>query len=109
MGPYDNFKSQRAFKHKPECIVSHLGEIHTERIHVQPIQEASKALAEARQALVHELKMHHVGFEIGNGIRQLGEGGLERVERERLAALDRALGRVAERRTRGGTEGRRGT
>lgn len=59
-----------------------LWEIHTKRIHIQPIQKAGKILAEPGQAFVHELEMHHVGFEVGHGVGQLGKGGLKGVERK---------------------------
>lgn len=61
---------------------SHLGEIDTERIHVETVHEAGEALAETGQALMHELEMHHVGLEVGHGVRQLSKGGLEGSERE---------------------------
>lgn len=31
---------------------------------------------------MHELEMHHVGLEVGHGVRQLSEGGLEGIEWE---------------------------
>src|SRR3954465_3513798 len=46
----------------------YLGKVNTECIHVQPVEEAREALAEAGQALVHQLEVHHVGLEIGHGI-----------------------------------------
>lgn len=61
---------------------SHLREVDTERIHVETIHEAGEALTETGQALMHELKMHHVGLEVGHGVRQLSKGGLEGIERE---------------------------
>ncbi len=46
---------------------------------------------------MHQLEVHHVGLEVGDGVGQLGEGGLEGVEREGGAvALDAAAGRIAE-------------
>lgn len=59
-----------------------LREVDTKGIHVETIHEAGEALAEAGQALMHELEMHHVGLEVGHGIRQLSKGGLEGIERE---------------------------
>ena len=54
-------------------IVSYLWEIHTESIHVQSVQEAGEALAEARQALMHQLQVHEVGFKVSHGVGQFGE------------------------------------
>ena len=52
---------------------SHLWEIHTKGIHVQPIQERREVLAEPRQALMHKLQVHHIGLEIGHRVRKLGK------------------------------------
>lgn len=60
----------------------HLGIVNTEGIHVEAVHEAGEALAEAGQALMHELEVHHVGLEVGHGVRQLSKGGLEGVEGE---------------------------
>lgn len=70
----------------PYCYTRpYLREVDTECVHVEPVQEASKVLAESSQALVHELEVHHVGLKIGDRVRELGEGGLKGVERERVA------------------------
>ncbi|KAK8221975.1 hypothetical protein M8818_000142 [Zalaria obscura] len=66
---------------RPRC----LREIDTERAHVQPVQEAAKALVEPRQTLVQELEMQHVGLQVCEAVAQLGEGGLEAFERLRPA------------------------
>lgn len=87
----------------------YLGKIHAKGIHVEPVQKASEGLAEARKALVHKLEMHHVGLQVGHGIRQLGEGRLERVEREWRVTVTSTTGRVAERGARGGAERGGGT
>lgn len=79
-------------KVKPAGAFAYLGEINAEGIHVEAVHEAGKALAEAGQALVHELEVHHVGLEVGDGIGELGEGGLEGIEREGLASPAGALG-----------------
>lgn len=52
----------------------YLREIHTESIHVQPIQEARETLAEPGQALVHQLQVHEVRFEVGHRVREFCEG-----------------------------------
>jgi hypothetical protein len=46
--------------------VTYLGEIHDERIHVEPVEETRETLSEPAEALVHELKMHQVCFEVGH-------------------------------------------
>ena len=75
---------------------AHLGKIDAEGIHVEAVEEAGETFAKTRQALVHELEVHHVGFEVGHGIRQLGEGRLEGVEREWGIAVDALSGGLAE-------------
>lgn len=59
---------------------AYLGEINTESIHVQAVEEGGEALVESLEALVHELEVHEVGFQIGHGVGELGEGGLEGIE-----------------------------
>lgn len=44
------------------------GKVDTKGIHVQPVQEAREVLVEPRQAFVHQLQVHHVGFEVGHGV-----------------------------------------
>lgn len=73
-----------------------LGVVNTERIHVEAIHEAGKALAEPGQALVHQLEVHHIGLEVGHGVRQLRKGGLEGVEGESALAGGASPGGVAE-------------
>ena len=80
----------------PKYTGTHLGEVHAEGVHVEAVEEAGEALTEAGQALVHDLKMHQVGLEVGHGVGQLGEGGLEGVEREGRLAASAGLGRLAE-------------
>lgn len=48
---------------------TYLGEVDTECVHVQTVQEASKRLAKPSERLVHELKVHQVGLQVGHGIR----------------------------------------
>lgn len=81
-------RSQQASMMPGKCRVilelpTDLGEIHTERVHVQSVEEGGEVLVEARQALVHELQMHEVRFEVGHRVRQLGEGGFEGLEGKR--------------------------
>lgn len=59
-----------------------LGELDAKRIHVDAVQEAGKALGEARQALVHDLEVHHVCLEVGHGVGELCKRRLEGVERK---------------------------
>lgn len=59
---------------------SYLWEIHTERIHIQPVEETGKTLTEARQALVHQLQVHEVGLEICHRIGQLGKLWLQGID-----------------------------
>ncbi|KAJ3552323.1 hypothetical protein NPX13_g11144 [Xylaria arbuscula] len=75
---------------------AYFGEVDAKGIHIQAVEETRKALAKASQALVHQLEVHHVGLEVGDGIRELGECGLEGVQREGLVAVDAALGGLAE-------------
>lgn len=72
------------------CLVraTCLWEVNTKGIHIEPVEETSKALAEASQALVHELEVHQVRLQVGHGVGELAELGLEGVEREgRIATL----------------------
>lgn len=55
----------------------YLGEVDTERVHVQSIQETGKRLAKSSETLVHKLEMHHVCFQVGHGVRKLAEGRLK--------------------------------
>jgi hypothetical protein len=57
---------------------THLREIHAESAHIQPIEEAAKALVEAIETLVQELQVHEVGFQIGHAVAQLGKCWFER-------------------------------
>jgi hypothetical protein len=78
---------------------THLREIDTEGIHIQSIKEACERLAEPCQTLVHELKVHHVCFKISHGIRKLGKGGFECVQRKRRIMVSPPACRVAKRRS----------
>lgn len=57
-----------------------LGEIDAKRTHVHAVQEGAKVLGEAREALVEELQVHEVGFQVGHGVAELGELRFERRE-----------------------------
>jgi hypothetical protein len=57
-----------------------LWEIDTEGPDVESVQKGGKALAEPRQALVHELQVHEVGFEVGHAVCEFGELGFQGVE-----------------------------
>jgi hypothetical protein len=59
-------------------LSTYLREIHAESAHIQPIEEAAKALVEAIETLVQELQVHEVGFQIGHAVAQLGECWFER-------------------------------
>lgn len=78
---------------------THLCKIHAKRVHVQPVEEARKALAEPRQAVVHDLHVPHVRLERRHRVRQLREHGLKRVQREGLvgARVQGAAGGAPER------------
>lgn len=41
-------------------VALYLREIHAECIHVQPVEETRKALAEPRQTVVHDLHIPHI-------------------------------------------------
>lgn len=43
-----------------------LWEVNAESIHIHPIQEARKTLVEARQALMHQLQVHEICFQISH-------------------------------------------
>lgn len=49
-------------------LYPYLREVDTEGVHIQSVEETSEALTKARQALMHKLEVHHVGFEIGHGV-----------------------------------------
>lgn len=57
-----------------------LWEVDAERVDLEAVEEAGKALIEARQALVHDLHVHEVGLEVRHAVSQLTECGLERIE-----------------------------
>jgi hypothetical protein len=120
LGAFEGFRDGRLYRitHISAIVppvnaraeVSHLGKIHTEGVHVQPVQEARKALAEPRQALVHQLQLHEVGLQVRHGVAELRERHLEVVQRRRFAAV-RPLGApraVAEGTARAGPQGCRG-
>lgn len=84
----------------------YLREINTKSVHVQPIQKTRKALAESRQALVHQLEVHHIGLQVGHGVGKLRKGGLESIQRERGSiAVHAVTGGVAQRGAGRGSEG----
>ena len=57
----------------PRIIESYLGEINTKRINLQSVQKCTEALAEPAHAFLHELQIHKVCVEVGEGIGELGE------------------------------------
>lgn len=57
----------------PTGILAYLGEVHTKRVHVHAIQEASETLAKARQTLVHQLQVHEIGFQVGHRVCEFRE------------------------------------
>jgi len=59
-----------------------LGKIDTERVHVQSVEKTGKRFTKSSEALVHELEVHHVGFQVYHGIRQLSKRRLEAIEWE---------------------------
>ena len=71
----------------PPHVHTHLRKVNAKGVHIEAVEEAGEALAEAGEALVHELEVHHVGLEVGDGVGELGEGGLEGVQRERRRAV----------------------
>lgn len=73
----------RSLPRPPEALrARRLGEIDTKRTHVETVEEAGKVLVEARDGLVQDLQVHHVGLEVGHAVAELGKGGLEALERE---------------------------
>jgi len=56
---------------------THLREVHTKGIHIQPVQKTRKALAKPGQTLMHELKVHKIRLQVSHAVRELGEGRLE--------------------------------
>jgi hypothetical protein len=67
-------------------------EVDTEGVHVQPVEEAGEALAEPRQALMHELEVHHVGLQVSHGVRQLCESWFEHIQWQGLGVPAGAAG-----------------
>jgi hypothetical protein len=88
-----------------QIVVSHLGKIDAVSVHVQAVKKTGEALGESRKALMHELEMHEICFEIGHAIAQLGELGLERVQRIVLSGISGLLG-IAQRGPRRGPQRR---
>lgn len=76
---------------------TYLRKVDAKCIHVETVQEASKRLAKAGKALVHDLEVHHVDFQIGHGVRKFREGRLECVQGEWGIAIAGAPSRVAKR------------
>lgn len=59
---------------------SYFWEVHTERIHIQAVQETRKTLAETRQALMHQLEVHEVGLQVGHGVCEFRKLRLEGID-----------------------------
>lgn len=51
-----------------QVVKTNLWKVYTERAHVQSIEKASKALVEAVQALIEELQVHEIRFQVGHAI-----------------------------------------
>ena len=58
--------------------MAHLRKIYAESIHIQAIKETCKTLAESRQALVHQLQVHEISFQVSHGVGEFSKCGLER-------------------------------
>lgn len=71
---------QYSIRSAPRCLWSYLGEIHAERVHIQAIQEARKALTEPCQALVHQLQVHEVSLQVRHGIGELRKLRLQGID-----------------------------
>lgn len=81
-------------------IMTYLWKVHTKRIHVQTVEEARKVFAKSCQTFMHELKVHHVGFQIRHRVRELGECRLKGIERERRVSVACFACRLSERTSR---------
>jgi hypothetical protein len=62
------------------ALWAYLWEIHTKRVHVHAVQETSKALAKARQTLVHQLQVHEIGLQIGHRVGQFCKLWFQRID-----------------------------
>ena len=58
-----------------------LRKVHAKGIDFQTVEEACKALIESGQALVHQLQMHEIGFQVCHAICKLRECWLEGVQK----------------------------
>lgn len=105
---------QKPFDAHLECIpgshlrnTTHLRKIHAESIHIHAIQEPSKALAEARQTLMHQLQLHEIALQIRHCVGQLSEVILKELKRRRRGRIGTAdaLYAVAKGGAGNGTEG----
>ena len=82
MHPSLRLRFEAAKLDRPGKGGSYLRKIHTKRIHIHPVQERREALVEPAQALVHQLQVHEVGFQVRHRVAQFCEPGLQRFERE---------------------------
>ena len=87
---------------------THLWEINAESVHVHAVQESGEALAEPRQALMHDLQGHEVLLQIRHGVAEFRELILEVFQWVRRGCVGSfAAGyALAERGARGRAEGR---
>lgn len=60
----------------------YLWKVDAEGRHVHAIQEGTEILVEARDGLVQQLEVHHVGFQISHGVAELSKCRLQGGERE---------------------------
>jgi hypothetical protein len=75
---------------------AYLWKVDTEGVHVHAVEKASKALGEARQALMHQLQLDKIRLEVGHGVAELGEAILKALERvSRRCCATTALDTVA--------------
>lgn len=57
---------------------AYLWKINTPRVDIEPVEETGEAVAKPCQALLHQLKVHEIGLEIGHRVCQFGKRRLER-------------------------------
>lgn len=81
--------------------MTYLWKVHTKCIHVQAVEKARKVFAKPCQTLMHQLKVHHVGFQICHGIREFCKCRLKCIERERRVSIACFACRLSERASRG--------
>lgn len=55
-------------------------EVYAKGTHVHAVEEGAEALVEAVQALVQQLQVHEVGFQVGHAVSELAKRRLEGFE-----------------------------